>query len=190
LQIEERMKDEVEDFLRRVAQMRAQAEAQARAQQQRLVPPSSPAQPPQVAGPQPPAARMNPPARLVPARTPPQEVVYLEPVEVVDAELADLSDSVGQHVAQHLRGPQQISEHARHLGAEVDQADDKLKSHLHQTFDHQLGKLKTTASSTAATPHASVAPDVTMTGLLKMLRSSEGIRDAVVMAEILRRPEW
>jgi len=97
---------------------------------------------------------------------------------------------VSQRVAHHLRGPQQISEHARHLGEEVDLADDKLESHLQQTFDHQLGQLKTTASSTAATPHANAAPDVTVTELLKMLRSPESVRDAIVMAEILRRPEW
>lgn len=175
------MKDEVEEFLRRVAQLRAQAEAQARAQQQR---PGF--QPPQQ---QPPPQRMTPPpARLVPAQ---EEVVYLEPAqaEVVDAELAELGDDVGRHVAQHLRGPQEIAEHARHLGEEVDQADDKLESHLHQTFDHQLGRLRKTASDTAAVEHVKPAPDVTIGDIRTMLASPASIRDAIVMAEILRRPE-
>jgi hypothetical protein len=172
------MPDEVEEFLRRVAQMRAQAEAQARAQQQRPKPQPAPP-PPRPAAP-------PPPARLVPAR---QEMVPLEPVEVeiVDAELAEIGDSVGRHVTQHLRGTEQIAEHTRHLGEEVDQADDKLESHLHQVFDHQLGKLKKTASTTAAAPYDSPASD--MSELLQMLRSPKSVRDAIVMAEVLRRPD-
>ena len=172
------MKDEVEEFLRRVAQLRAQAEAQARAQQQRPgFQPPPPAQPP----------RMAPPARLVPAR---EEVVYLEPAEaeVVDAELAELGDDVGRHVSQHLRGNLEIAEHARRLGEEVDRADDRLESRLHQTFDHQLGRLKKTASDTAATEHAKPAPDVTLREIRDLLRSAASIRDAIVMAEVLRRP--
>jgi hypothetical protein len=174
------MKDEVEEFLRRVAQLRAQAEAQARAQQQR---PGF--QPPQQ---QPPPQRMTPPpARLVPAQ---EEVVYLEPadVEVVDAELAELGDDVGRHVAQHLRGNQEIAAHAQQLGAEVDLADDKLETRLHQTFDHQLGSLRKTASDSAAVEHVKPAPDVTSSALRSMLTSPAKIRDAIVMAEVLQRP--
>ncbi len=172
------MADEVEEFLRRVAQMRAQAEAQARGQQQRPKP--------QAAPPPPPAP--PPPARLVPAR---QEVVYLEPAEaeIVDAELTEIGDNVGRHVTQHLSGTQQIAAHAQQLGYEVDLADDKLEARLHQVFDHQLGRLKSTASSTAATPHASLAADVTVSEMLHMLRSPQSIRDAIVMAEVLRRPD-
>lgn len=191
------MKDEVEDFLRRVAQMRAQAEAQARAQQQRLVQPQQQA-PPQQQGSQqprppqqyqaPPQQRMMPPARLVPQ----QEVVYLEPVdvEVVEAEVAELGDSVSRHVTEHLRGTQQIAEHAQHLGEEVDLADDKLDARLHQTFDHKLGQLKTTPSASGATTHAAPKAGVTANELLNMLGTPASIRDAVIMAEILRRPEW
>jgi hypothetical protein len=178
------MKDEVEEFLRRVAQLRAQAEAQARAQQQRpgFQPPPAPSQR------QAPPQRQTPPARLVPAQ---EEVVYLEPAEaeVVDAELAELGDSVGRHVTQHLRGDQEITAHTRQLGAEVDLADDKLEARLHQTFDHQVGHLRKTASDTAAIEHPKAAPDVTMAEIRTMLSTPASIRDAIVMAEILRRPE-
>lgn len=211
------MKDEVEDFLRRVAQMRAQAEAQARAQQQRLVQP-------QPQAPQQPQPRMVPPARLPPqpqqqfpqqqsaqhklaphqlphqqfapqqhAQSPfapqRQEIVYLEPVEVVDAEVAELGDGVSRHFSEQLRGPQEIAEKVRHLGAEVDLADDKLEAHLHQTFDHKLGQLKQSSVSVAATPQKASGPDVTVEQILHMLRSPESIRDAIVLSEIFRRPE-
>jgi hypothetical protein len=191
------MKDEVEDFLRRVAQMRAQAEAQARAQQQRLAQPQQ-QQPPQ------PVQRMSPPAgfRQPPPSAPSSfapspfapsqsEVVYLEPadVEVVDAEIAELGDGVSRHVSQHLRSTQEMAAHTSRLGAEVDLADDKLEARLHQTFDHHLGRLAKKASATAATPHAAPQPDVTAGELFAMLRSPESIRDAIVMSEIFRRPE-
>lgn len=171
------MKDEVEEFLRRVAQLRAQAEAQARGQQQR--PAFQPPPPPQ---------RMVPPPRLVPTQ---DEVVYLEPAdaEVVDAELAELGDSVGRHVAQHLRGDREIAEQTRHLGEEVDLADEKLESHLHQVFDHRLGNLKKSASETAAVSHAHLALDVNMGEIRNLLASSASVRNAIIMTEILRRPE-
>jgi hypothetical protein len=185
------MRDEVEEFLKRVAQMRAQAEAQARAQQQRLAPaaqqPSQ--QPPQRRQqlprerPQPARAQQSSPPRLVP------ETVRYAPAEVVDAELAEVGDNVARHVAEHLRGPQEIAEHTRHLGEEVDAADEKLEAHLHQVFDHELGRLKKSASVTAATPHAAPAPDTTISEMLQMLSSPASIRDAFVMSEILRRPE-
>lgn len=189
------MKDEVEDFLRRVAQMRAQAEAQARAQQQRLVQPQEQQQPPAPRPYQPPQQRQAPPPQRMmppPRLVPQQDVVYLEPVdvEIVEAEVAELGDGVGRHVSEHLSRTQQIAQHAQRLGSEVDLADDKLDARLHQTFDHALGQLKKTASSTAAQPHAAPAPDVTVSELLSMLRTPGSIREAVVMAEILRRPEW
>src|SRR5262245_36532229 len=107
------MRDEVEEFLKRVAQMRAQAEAQAKGRQQR---------PPQ----QPPAPAPPPqPARLVPARQEMRAPLPLE-AQVVDAELADKDDGVARHVSQYLSGDQQIAEHTRKLGADVDAADDKM----------------------------------------------------------------
>jgi hypothetical protein len=178
------MRDEVEEFLKRVAQMRQQAEAQAKAQQQRPKP-TQPAAPPAQQRAVPPP-RPAPPQRLVP---PPQDIKYVEPVEVVEAELSDRTEGFNRRVAHDLRGSEEIAQHTRQLGAEVDLADDKLAAHLHQTFDHELGRLKKTASETAAIAHASPSSDVTVSELLQALRSPESIRDAIIMAEVLRRPE-
>ena len=177
------MRDEVEEFLRRVAQMRAQAEAQAKAEQQK---PGQPPRPqPQRPGQQPPQRMPSPPQRLVPAR---EEVIYLEPadVEVIDAELAE---NAGRPLGTPFQGPRQIAEHARHLGEQVDLADDKLEARLHQTFDHQLGRFRNVASETAGAPRVRPMTDVTPTEILGMLTNPESIRDAIVMSEILRRPE-
>jgi hypothetical protein len=174
------MRNEVEEFLKRVARMRAEAEAQARGGQQRPLAPQPAA--PIAPAPQP-ATVFAPPA---------QNLAYPSPIEaeVVDAELAETSDAVARHVTQHLRGTEEIAEHTRQLGADVDLADDKLEAHLHQVFDHQLGRLKTTATDQAA----AAASDVKRTGftagsIAGMLLSPDSIRNAIVLGEILRRPD-
>ena len=160
------MKDEVEEFLRRVAQLRAQAEAQARAQQQR----------PRLS-----AAAAGSAAAADDA-----------------AAGAAGSGAGGNRLPRASRGRggrcragragrprrparrrstcagrQEIAEHTRHLGEEVDLADDKLEAHLHQTFDHQLGRLKKTASDTAAVAGTSSRPpDVTLARFARLLAHS------------------
>ena len=177
------MRNEVEEFLKRVARMRAEAEAQARAGQQQRPAPQLPPQP------QPPAPSPQP----TPAFAPPQQnLAHASPIEaeVVNAELADMGDSVARHVTEHLRGAELIAEHTRHLGEEVDQADDKLESHLHQVFDHQVGRLKTTATDYAAL----AASDAKRTGftagsIAGMLLSPDNLRNAIILGEILTRPD-
>src|SRR5262245_37904428 len=180
------MKDEVEDFLRRVAQMRAQAEAQARGQQQRTV--QKPPPKPQKQRPIQPQQPIQPPARLVPAQ-PSAYAPAVEP-EVIDAELAERADRVSRQVTEDMRGTEQIAEHTRHLGEDVDSADEKLEAHLHQVFDHQLGRLKKSASESAARGVEKPQPEMSLDEIQRLLRSPASIRDAIIMTEILRRPEW
>jgi hypothetical protein len=171
------MKDEVEDFLRRVAQMRA--EAQAKGQQPRPAPPKPPAPRP---------ARTPPPQRLVPARPEPIQLSPLE-VEIVDAELADTADRLGQQVRQDMRGTEEIAEHTRHLGAEVDARNAKMQAHMHEVFDHKLGHLKQSSGGIAAAgPMHQSTSEVSLSQIQQMLSSPQSIRDAVIMAEILNRP--
>ena len=191
-------RDEVEEFLRRAAARRAAAQQQQRPaapappQQQR--PPAAPpawSQPPRPAPP-PPAPTLQPrrPATLA-------DVVILQPVEtveaqVVDAELADQQDRLGRYVAQDLRGTEEIAERTRHLGEEVDLADDKLEAHLHQVFDHSVGQLKKQATDSVPKPPEGPRdqiPALTSAGIAQMMRSPEAIRNAIILGEILHRPE-
>lgn len=165
------MKDEVEEFLRRVAQLRQQAEGQAKAQPAAQPPSKKSGQRP----PPRPATRSAPPPR--PTLAP----------EVVDAELADDSDRVARRVAADLHGAEEIAEHVRHLGEQVDAAQGKMDAHLHQVFDHQLGQLKQTAQ--AALPPGDAPAGSTMSELMRLLRSPQSIRDAIILSEVLNRPE-
>ncbi len=82
----------------------------------------------------------------------------------------------------------------------VHQADERMSQHLHASFDHQLGdiaapaKTVTAASSSASASGAS--PEATTTSgspfvddLVAMLRQPRSAATAVILREILERPE-
>ena len=172
------MRDEVEEFLRRAAQRRAQVEAQARAAQGQAAAPRPSAQAPK--------------RRLVQQADP---LIVLQPVDaqVVEAELAESGDRLGAGVAQHMRGMSSASEHSVKFASQVDLADDDMDAHLRQVFDHKLGSLKSTpitnATGAAASPSLQLVATATQTNLLRMLRTPTGMRDAIIISEVLRRPE-
>jgi len=189
-------RDEVEEFLRRAAARRAAAQ-----QQQQRPPVAPPAGPPTG-----PPAWSQPPKQPPPTLVPQQqqrrpatlaEVVILEPVdtvdaEVVDAELADQQDRLGRGVAKHMHGIQEIAEHTRHRGEEVDLADDKLEAHLHQVFDHKVGQLKKSTLEPAAASPSQEARDASLPGaasIAHLLINPQNVRNAIILAEILRRPD-
>ena len=203
------MNNEVEEFLRRAAarraqveaQMRAQAEARARGQQ--MPPPQQQQQHIPVAyspQQQPPAygqSRPTPPRMTAASQSLSQQQAYSSPSmsqTVMAAELAENSDRVAASVAANLRGAEQISQQTAHLSARVDVADDEMDARLHQTFDHQVGRLRKT---TEATPNvsrqdsnavAATVTQATVLGIAHMLQSPENIRSAIILNEVFNRP--
>jgi hypothetical protein len=175
---------DVEDFLRRVAQMRAEAQAKARqANQPRPAQQRPPQQRPAEPPPPPPRERPAPVTRrLEPIAAPVQ-------AEVVEAQIVDRANEVERRVRDHLRGTEEIAEHTRHLGEQVDQADDKLAAHLHQMFDHQVGDLKQSGGAQAAKREQVTPEGLSPEAISRLLRSPTAARDAVILAEILQRPE-
>lgn len=182
-------RDEVEEFLRRAAARRAAAQGQ----QGRRPPPQQPPPQPQLP-PQPPAYPQPAPPQHRPGSL--AEVVMLEPVELVDAEVIESApprrDLGSRPAGSQFRGPQAIAQHAQQLGAEVDLADDKLEAHLHQVFDHKVGHLKQSTMEAAAESPSQAARDAPLPGAVSiaaMLVDPQSLRNAILMAEILRRPE-
>lgn len=193
------MADEIEEFLRRAAMRRAAAQQQA-AQQQAAQ---------QSQGFQLPA---NPPPPPAPFRSALQPTyVDVEPVEVeVVYDEPEVGSGVASQVTRDLDS-RQFGESARHLGEEVGLADDKMDARLHRKFDHQVGHLR---STTAATPTvtagqsfdearhgvagaapagagdaAAQAAGVSAAEIALLLRTPRNIRHAIIMNEILTRPE-
>jgi len=170
------MSDEIAEFLRRAAQRRAeqaqQQEQQRRAQQQQYTP-------------------LPPPAPLRPAPTP--VVVEAEIIDEDEPPPRPALSKVAQHVAQHL-DTSQFAERAGRLGEKTEQADERMETHLHQAFDHRLGNLS--AGTHTITAAVTPAPDdeirarvVQNHPILSMLRQPQSIRNAIILAELLQRPE-
>jgi hypothetical protein len=126
----------------------------------------------------------------------------VEPVEVEDAEIIEAEevsgDDVALHVARHL-DTSDISKRTSQLGAEIDQADEVVESHLQDVFEHRLGDL---GAKTQAPEQSTLDDDETQAkgptaapaaqpgiSIVEMLRSPRELRSAVILSEILARPE-
>jgi hypothetical protein len=124
----------------------------------------------------------------------PQPLPELEAVDAEVIELQPLGAGVSQHVSQHL-DMSSIRQHTAQLGSEVALADDKLDARLHDKFDHAVGRIKGGQPTAAAAPptatvSSSPAPTARPSEIAQLLRNPKSIRQAIILNEILRRPEW
>jgi hypothetical protein len=170
------MARDIEEFLRRAAERRKKQLKQKQGGdvgQPPQPPLRTPAQPPRV---------QQPPRKLV---------ISDDQIEVVRKRSQDLrNESVTDHVARHIDSSN-ISEHASHLAEDLEQTDERLEERLHDKFDRDLGSLKDrqpleqAAQVTAARKVSPVAND-----LVRMLKSPKTVRLAIILAEVLKRPDF
>jgi hypothetical protein len=116
--------------------------------------------------------------------------------EVVRAQ--PLGEGIKQHVGKYLDAGE-FQRRAAGLGEEVAQADEQIEQRLHTKFNHEVSSLAAVPGESAAAPRAlpggepedlaAALPSTAAAGLAAMLGSSEGIRRAIVINEILTRPE-
>jgi hypothetical protein len=149
--------------------------------------------------------RAGPPPNQKP---PPVRSAGSQPVAV---EVLD-DDQVGSDVGQQVRQYLDTSEFRRRsdaLGGEVVQADEQFTQQVRKTFSGEVSKLAARRGDTAAPPEV-VEPDVVEaelvageeasrptldalpaagSGLADLLGSPDNIVHAIIMSEILRRPE-
>lgn len=183
------MARDIEEFLRKAAERRA---AQQKGQRPATPPPA--------------AAR---PARPVPA----EDVTDL----AEEPDPFPSGQSVAEHVRQHIdSGAAEISQHTKQLGREVGEAGQKAKQRIQQNLRHEVGQLgggqgkkrsqgksgqkseRQAVPQTAAAqpkqplnlPPENTPPVLTSVGLGQLLRSPQSIRQAIIVAELLKRPEW
>lgn len=166
------MSDEIDDFIRRAAERRKKGQGQGQRKPQR--PPA--AQPA-------PAPTPRPRARLAP--------------EIVEAEVVE---DINTSVARHLN-TQSFQQRATQMTEVVDNADERVEARLQQTFDHKLGRLgqsdspqveatSTARSATDTAAQVSTARDnALLLELLRSFQSPQSIRQAVILSDILARPE-
>lgn len=175
-----RVDEEIEAFLRRAAGQRGAA-------QQRPTAPVSPAPTPQPTAPRTLVQRGE---RIAPLR-PAENDVLVEVVEEADEGTSQPHTmTVAEHVQRHL-DTREFQQRASNI-TKVDQADEQLQQRLHQAFDHGVGTLAANAQAqqtAAAASAAATAGKVTAGGVYAMLKDPNSLRNAIILQEILRRPE-
>ncbi len=120
----------------------------------------------------------SPPSISNPSARPPLSQLVVEPEEVEIVR----SESVAKHVKRHI-DTSNIVRHVEHLGDDIEQADEKMEAHIHKAFDPNGTP---GAQETASQSPAKLAG----TELLYILRSPKTIRHAIIIAEIMKRPEF
>lgn len=187
------MARDIEEFLRKAAERRA---AQQKGQRPATPIPSER-----------PAPVTPKPIRPVPA----EDVIDL----AEEPDPFPAGQSVAEHVRQHMdSGAAEISEHTRQLGREVGEAGQKTRQRVQQNLDHDLGQLSgsstkgkgkktqkqaqpSAAERTAGSaptplnmPPEKTPPVITSVGLGQLLRSPQSIRQAIIVSELLKQPDW
>jgi hypothetical protein len=169
------MAKDIEEFLRMAAARRREAAGSPPVQ-----PPPDP-QPVPRSPSQPPRSTSKPPRKS----SKPPVIVADDEVELI----VPGRESVARHVEKHL-DTSQLKRHAEQLGEKVGRADEKLQEHLHQKFDHQLGSLAKKPVMTTAETEASADRRTPRSLLQRMLATPQSIQQAIVLNEVLKRPEW
>lgn len=128
---------------------------------------------------------------------PPKPVTMLSDTSDQDFEVRT-GQSVADHVREHLDN-RQFSQRAEHLGDQgINKGDLEREAHRKQVFDHQLGRLADTSNqqsekiltAQAATRQATTdAAAAAAIPIASMLANPESLKQAVILNEILSRPE-
>ncbi|MEO0530179.1 MAG: hypothetical protein AAF266_06320 [Planctomycetota bacterium] len=192
------LRSEVEDFLRRIGELpaeEAKAEQADAGRQIDLEDEADADDPPVRRKPidpfeEPPRRqrqRQQPTRPAAEARQTPPPAVEL----LIDPEPPKRTESVRDRRELRHLPESQLAEQAAHLGENVAAADDRLEARLHDKFDHRLGKLRRdeTSETKDAKPDTPAVADLAGARRIKELLSRPGgVREAVVLSEILRRP--
>ncbi len=189
------MARDIEEFLRRAAERRQQQKNQ-------------PGQTAPPAPTSPPLANPTPAARQPVARQTKVPIEVIE-VEIVESRLAsrpklasqfaapaagqpDLrSESVSDHVHRHLDS-NRISSQSQSLGNRIASIHDQVDRNVHKHLDHDICSVDDKLSSSIENQPkvANQATTQIADDLLKMLSQPRSIRQAILISEILNRPNF
>lgn len=179
---QEAIRAEVDEFLRRAGAERPQAEAPPRQQPQR---------PPRIevlddgiqleTRPR----RQQPPPR--PLRTRPEKKKKSEQRAGMAprGERPNFGGTTRGTLTPSVRP--RLSERADELGADIKQADERFEARMQRNFDHRVGTLAA-ERATAEKLRVELSRTTLADDLMTMLSSPAGVRQALVLSEILNRP--
>ncbi len=164
------LNEEIEQFLKRAGQRRGERS------QRDLAP-------------QRPASRKAPPRK---PPSPPRRVLCEEPVDVIPLD-EPLRESVAASVEKHMQSAT-FTQRAEHLADEVVLGDLQMEEHLQTAFRHRVGTLagdSPESSGPVTDVQTAVVTDLPSpaAALTQILRTPQGVREAVILSEVLARPE-
>lgn len=131
------------------------------------------------------------------AQKQPQRWPAETPVEVHPVELVPEDASVAEHVQQRAAASE-LDTLDSTVDSRLSQATSAMDGRLHSVFDHGLGALERTPGESAQVTEPEEAPDDRVTpipaagaaGLAAMLAEPGSVRQAIVLSEILERPQF
>lgn len=173
------MARDIEEFLRKAAERRA---AQQKGQR--------PASPPVSGQSAPPASARPSPGR--PSVGGGSAVPELEE----EPDPFPTGQTVSEHVQKHIdSGPSEIARQTRQLGERVGRAGKKVQERVQQKFDHEVGQLAESQAKPvqqkAVEPIQRPAASAYSPGTIAaLMRSPQSLRQAIIVSELLKRPEW
>jgi hypothetical protein len=197
------LRSEIDNFLRE-----AQAKREGRPVSQQ---PTTEATPPMTAA----QRQASRPVRRSPdlAKRPPPREAPKPPPPLPPAEKPRERESVAQYVAEHIDSTA-FAQRASSLSHLQEESDSEFQKHMQRVFEHDVGKMKsgalgvfeaagasaaqasaaaaTAATATAAGSESATAPMATRktsSNIAVFLAARKNIRDAVILTEILQRPE-
>ena len=107
-------------------------------------------------------------------------------------------DSVAEHVRQQVPG-QRFGDLSSDVGEHLARTGEVVEEHVHKVFDHRVGRLEGTPGESAYAAQAEEAespedridalPQTAAAGLAAMLAEPTSLRRAILLSEILQRPE-
>ena len=186
------MARDIEEFLRRAAERRKQQKQGGGAK-----PPPRQQQPRQ----QPPRQRQQTPKRQPQRRPPPVEAEIVDDIpasrrrQKPKTKKPKKKTLQEQRVARHVReniDVSDVSARADTLGDRIADVHDQVESAIHKHLDHDLTALDDTQSITELPPPAifGAKSDEFAEELREMLRNPQMVGKAIILAEILKRPEF
>jgi hypothetical protein len=136
--------------------------------------------------------RESSPAGRTP-KVPPKPSVE-RPIDVQPIERREFS-SVSASVDKHLSN-RTITQLAEHLGDDIGRADQEMEQHLQKAFSHRVGTLSDVQKPASATGPVTDTETAVVFGatsaanaIAGMLSDPKNLRNAVILNEILRRPD-
>ena len=96
---------------------------------------------------------------------------------------------MADHVAERVgTASETFQKEVADLGSRVKQADAQFDVQLHQKFDHELSRFGDKSAAATSPPTAPVETKSPAAQIAALLASADGVRQAVVLNEILNRP--